>query len=281
MMPTYRQLAVSLLRHAGLLAGAEWLRMRWAIIRSNRSEFLHDHGEVALPPDQSSYDAYGSLNWSNYWNSGRAAARFIADCVRSYGSQGRILEWGCGPGRIIRHLPALLNGWEMFGTDYNAQSIEWCAANVSGATFAKNEDLPPLPFPSGHFDCIYSVSVFTHLSEDQHYLWIEELTRLLKPGGALICTLHGEACKDYLLPREVAQFESGRLVIRDGVQRGSRCFLAYHPEPFVKDSLLRGLQIIEHRRGNTHPLGYQDLWIARKVIPETEAADVGRPAGRG
>jgi SAM-dependent methyltransferase len=266
-MPAYKQRVISLIRRAGLLGTAERLRLRWTVLRGNRAQFLREHADVSLPPDESSYDAYGHLSWTGYWNGGRDAASFIAALVLSHRSEGRILEWGCGPGRVIRHLPALLPGWEIFGTDRNAQSINWCASNIVGIGFAKNNDVPPLPFPDAHFDCIYNISVFTHLSEEQHYLWAAELVRLLRPGGVLICTVHGDACKDFLLPDEMAQFESGRLVIRDGVDPGSRCFLAYHPQSFVRNRLLRGLQVIEHQPGKTHPLGYQDLWIARKPIP--------------
>jgi SAM-dependent methyltransferase len=264
--PAYKQRVIRLLRSTGLLPMMESLRLRLVMRGSNRNQFLREHGEVPLPPDEISYDAYGNLNWHAYWTSGRDGAAFVAGIIHQHFRTGRVLEWGCGPGRVIRHLPPLLPGCEIFGTDYNGESIDWCAANLQGIKFTRNGTAPPQPFPDAHFDCIYCLSVFTHLSEELHYLWASELVRLLKPGGILICTFHGSSTREWLLPEEKARFDSGRLVIRDGVGVGTRCFLAYQPESFVRNSLLRGLEVLDHKAGNTQPFGYQDVWVARKPL---------------
>jgi hypothetical protein len=57
-----------------------------------------------------------------------------------------------------------------------------------------------LPLPPAHMmvlvagsDCIYAISVFTHLSAELQDLWMKELRRIVRPGGHLLITTHGES----------------------------------------------------------------------------------------
>jgi SAM-dependent methyltransferase len=47
---------------------------------------------------------------------------------------------------------------------------------------------PPTPFQENSFDMIYSFSVFSHLSEDFHLELLQEIKRILKPGGIYVTT---------------------------------------------------------------------------------------------
>jgi hypothetical protein len=49
--------------------------------------------------------------------------------------------------------------------------------------------MPPTDLPGDHFDLVFSYSVFTHLREDVHFAWLDELGRLVKPGGLLILSV--------------------------------------------------------------------------------------------
>ncbi len=176
-----------------------------------------------------------------------------------------MLEWGCGPARIIRHLPGLLGpAWGVSGCDANRDTIRWCAAHLPGIGFDENGAAPPLPYPAGNFDCVYAWSVFTHLSATLHRAWAEELHRVLKPNGLLICTLNGAAARPLLLPAEQARFDAGELVVRGTVAEGTRCFLAYHPDPFVGGDLLRRFDVLEHVPAPNLFGERQDVWVARK-----------------
>lgn len=101
---------------------------------------------------------------------------------------------GCGCGRILRWLQALHPEWQYRGTDIDGEAIAWCRENLSGiGTYRRNEAMPPLPFPDGCFDFVYSISIFSHLPEDMEFRWLEELNRVTKPGGFLLLTVHGES----------------------------------------------------------------------------------------
>ena len=146
------------------------------------------HDGLRLPPDDLSYDAYGHSDWTTYAASGRQHAEFFSSVIRRHmpaTTPLRICEWGCGPARIIRHLPTLLADLkpQLTGTDYNLRSIAWCKENIADVSFAPNKLEPPIALPAASFNCIYCLSVFTHLSEPMHSAWIAELTRLVEPGG--------------------------------------------------------------------------------------------------
>jgi SAM-dependent methyltransferase len=104
----------------------------------------------------------------------------------------RVLDFGCGCGRVLRFLPRD-RGWRIHGTDLDAEAISWCRQNLAHlATFSTNAPSPPLPYPAGFFDFVYSISVFTHLPEDLQLAWLEELRRVTRPGGYLLLSTHGE-----------------------------------------------------------------------------------------
>jgi len=103
-----------------------------------------------------------------------------------------ILEFGCGSARLIRTLRCLPNA-RLLGTDINPVCIDWCRKNVTGIEFYQNEKEPPLEFAKeSSIDLIFASSVFTHISLDLQDLWIDELFRILRPGGIFLCTVLGE-----------------------------------------------------------------------------------------
>jgi len=106
----------------------------------------------------------------------------------------RILDFGCGYGRLSRYLSLLGEpGVAVDGCDVDAPAIEWASANlVSSGTFFVNPDRPPLSLPEeNRYDLIIALSVFTHLPEDMQEAWLEQLIKLLRPDGRLLATIHG------------------------------------------------------------------------------------------
>jgi SAM-dependent methyltransferase len=102
----------------------------------------------------------------------------------------RILDFGCGPGRIMRHLGPLAEHSELHGVDIDVEMVDWCAEHIPFATFLAGPHEPPLPYADGSFDLIFNHSVFTHIDEDRQDLWLAELQRILAPGGLALLTIH-------------------------------------------------------------------------------------------
>jgi len=103
----------------------------------------------------------------------------------------KVLDWGCGCGRIARHWQGYAGQLELFGTDIDDRLIDWCNKNLKFGSFAVSGLRPPLAFPDAHFDAVYAISVLTHLLFDTHYLWMAEIWRILKPDGIAVLTAHG------------------------------------------------------------------------------------------
>jgi SAM-dependent methyltransferase len=262
-----KQQALQLLRRARLLETADAARFRWLSRDSDaaRARFAQTFGDAPLPPDGIAYDAYGTLDWMFYWGFGKLVAEFLAPRFREHApAGGRVLEWGCGPARIIRHLPPLLGpAWRVSGSDANAKTIRWCAEHLRGIEFVENGVAPPLRFGPATFDGAYAVSVFTHLSADLQRDWAREVRRVLKPRGLFICTLNGDASRPLLMPSEQAAYDRGEPLVRGDVTGGTRCFVAYHPPAYVRNDLLREFEVVEHLPAPNVFGERQDVWIVK------------------
>jgi SAM-dependent methyltransferase len=120
-----------------------------------------------------------------------AFERGLAAVGRSFEQAERMLDFGCGCGRFIRHLGSVAATVEIHGTDIDAEMIGWCEGNIPYAQFTIGPHEPPLPYPDHHFDLIINHSVFTHLDERHQDLWLAELQRITRPDGTLLLTVEG------------------------------------------------------------------------------------------
>ena len=112
---------------------------------------------------------------------------------------GAVFELGCGTARLIRHLRCI-DGIRLVGSDVSSEMIDWCKKNVPGVEFFRNDLAPPLPFAEeGSFDLVLANSVFTHIPLDLQKSWIEELNRVLRPGGILVCNVIGRVLQEKML----------------------------------------------------------------------------------
>jgi SAM-dependent methyltransferase len=101
----------------------------------------------------------------------------------------RVLDYGCGWGRITRFFLKDVSGENLWGIDCNADLIDFCRESNPWSRFERNDPLPPTELAANDFDLVFSYSVFTHLREDVHLAWLDELRRVVKPGGLLILTV--------------------------------------------------------------------------------------------
>ncbi len=262
---------LSFVRSAGLLRRADrvmLIRGRLSASWSNRG-FARANPDFATPPEDLSFDAYNHVNWTKYRDTGRQHAQVYARLIAESTAEHRlqILEWGCGPGRIIRHMRDCLPDRELAltGTDVNDRSISWCTGHIPGITFAVNAFLPPLPFADESFDATYNFSVFTHLSEAAQKAWSREMLRILKPGGLLICSTHGDFYRDRLArDGEVLRYGDGELIVQAGYEEGKKWYLALHPPRYVRDELLHGFANVRAVKVAPGSDLHQDIWIASK-----------------
>lgn len=102
----------------------------------------------------------------------------------------RILDFGCGYGRIARFMYYFTDPERFIGLDPWDRSIELCRQAGFGDNFRQSEYLPrSLPVGDAQFDMIYAFSVFTHLSERATRQALETLRRYVQDSGLLIITI--------------------------------------------------------------------------------------------
>jgi 2-polyprenyl-3-methyl-5-hydroxy-6-metoxy-1,4-benzoquinol methylase len=232
---------------------------------------------LPLPPARLMFLVQGTTNVREFLTDGRSTAVAVLDVLKSTGveidSTASILDFGCGCGRVIRHVHEM-TGAQCYGTDYNPQLIEWCQRKLPFAQFSVNGVSPPLAYKTEQFDVVYALSVFTHFPENLQSAWITELARLLKPGGHLLMTTHGESFLRYMSDEERQMFRSGRLVVREQGAVGSNPFFAAHPPEYVKTLAPPELSIVrfvpETRRRAEPPsrLCWQDGYVLVKRAME-------------
>jgi SAM-dependent methyltransferase len=117
----------------------------------------------------------------------------LAAVGRDWTDFSRLLDFGSGPGRILRWLEPLAGSLEQHGLDVDPALVAWASEHVTHATFTAGPHEPPTPYPDGHFNLVINHSVFTHLDERRQDLWLAELRRLTAPGGIVLLTVHGAA----------------------------------------------------------------------------------------
>ena len=204
------------------------------------------------------------LDW--FFEGGQLASATIRDLLARRGvgldQLSGILDFGCGCGRVIRHL-ASDQRRGLYGCDVNAVAIDWCRQYLPFAQFAANELTPPLPYPDRSFELVYAFSVFTHLAEPLQAPWMAELRRLLRPGGYLVLSTMGDWAREWLTAPERLAYDSGRLVVRTGEDVGMNSCGVYHPESYVRTVLSRGFEVLEFvpRGARGNPL--QDVYLLR------------------
>jgi SAM-dependent methyltransferase len=235
----------------------------------SNSAFKRKNPDFPTPPFDLAFDAYNNVHWDNYKKLGKQHASIFTDVVKSRipPKELSILEWGCGPGRLIRHMEDLLPGYtvEVTGTDYNSRTIDWCKDNLPKYHFALNELMPPLPLGDKTYDVIYCFSVFTHLSEEAQRAWAIELKRRLNPGGLFICTTHGDNCLHLLTSKkQLDTYNAGQVVLKGNYVEGKKWYLAVHPEKFVRTTLLDGLTDITLVEVGDENHLLQDVWVGMK-----------------
>jgi SAM-dependent methyltransferase len=100
----------------------------------------------------------------------------------------RVLEVGCGYGWISQALwEAAKIEWT--GVDHSAEMIRRLrAVHPKSGSRALHADARQLPFRDGEFDKVVCTGVLMHIRE--YAIAVQELIRVLRPGGLLLCSIN-------------------------------------------------------------------------------------------
>lgn len=203
----------------------------------------------------------------------------------------RVLDVGCGIGRMAIPLTRFLSPAGSYdGFDIVPQGIEWCNSRIAARhpnfrfqlADVHNPEYNPggryraaeyrFPFEAETFDFVFLTSVFTHMLPPDMERYLEEIARVLRPGGRCLITwflMNGESLQSVESGSADLDFrhDFGDYRAVDGSVPEKAVAYAEH---FVLDRYRRtGLrQDLPIRYGTwcgrAHGLSIQDIIIARK-----------------
>lgn len=140
-------------------------------------------------------DAMASSDQTHYHYCGWDALRNIGLSLCSGPGKprpipGRILDYGCGHGRVARYLSAAFSNAEFTFCDIDPTGAAFCADRFNGSAMAVTRDLVGFD-SSASYDLIWVGSVFTHLEARKSEDLLRMLFGSLAPGGTLVLSSHG------------------------------------------------------------------------------------------
>jgi len=156
----------------------------------------------------------------------------------------RILDAGCGGGRNLVYFRR--EGYDVWGVDEIPALAGWEQFRV-----AKVEKMP---FPSADFDVVLSSAVLHFARSIAHFdAMLNEMWRVLKPGGLLFCRLASSIGMPHLAV--------GRTVLPDGSER----FLVDAAMLLERTAALGGELEDPLKTTVVHEMRCMTTWVARKM----------------
>ena len=131
---------------------------------------------------------------AHYFTVGEEAIQLIQRLRPGLPANAAILDLPCGYGRVLRHLQRRFPDAWLACCDIDREAVDFCSANFGATGFYSNEECE-LHFDR-QFDLVWCGSLITHFSRDKTQKILDEMCKLLTPGGALIATTHGDSVGD-------------------------------------------------------------------------------------
>jgi SAM-dependent methyltransferase len=220
---------------------------------------------------------------ASYLGAGRALRQEILSMLPAdWTWEGRrVLDFGCGSGRVLRHFLQEAQVAEIYGCDIHAESINWGKANLCPPLHMfKSEERPPLPLRDEQLDLIWTMSVFTHLT-DTWSAWLLELHRILRPNGLLIASFMGEGMSEILANEPWDESRIGMNVLGPGMGWEAGGPMVLHSPWWIEAHWGRAFDVLSMRPTGLIGTG-QGVVVMRKrdvtlTTAELERLEPGEP----
>ncbi|WP_131196723.1 class I SAM-dependent methyltransferase [Lichenihabitans psoromatis] len=244
---------------------------RTVYIPSNLSSFIGFPGNITQLTRVQGHDSPQSVTFTGY-SVFRALEAIMARHGIRASTGTTVLDWGCGHGRVTRHF---IQNWQdarISGVDIDAENAAWCNENLPDGTFSQVPLWPPTSLKAASFDVIFGISVMTHLTAEAQQAWLEELARLLKPGGLALLSFAGPGAVAFSSfwrdrPWWDAWLRSGfddqqsDLALQGKIPDATYYRNSYQMSDHVRSTYSKYLDVVAIE---LEQFGYQDLAILRK-----------------
>jgi SAM-dependent methyltransferase len=155
------------------------------------NEFL-DEVPAGVIDEISPRDAMYRGKWDEYLQGGVSALRCIRLALLMVNKQdvNRILDFGCGHGRVLRVLKAAFPEASLTAMDLDREAVDFCA-DALGAAGIYSHEVPERIQIEGSFDLIWCGSVLTHVDAEAWRAILDLLASRLRRRGILVFTTAG------------------------------------------------------------------------------------------
>lgn len=145
---------------------------------------------VAQPSDDTDEQMAAGFVATGHWSVDELD-RTLTAAGCSLSDVARVLDWGCGPGRVVLRLLERHPHLDVYGIDTDRASVDWLQEHAPAGVFVAVDPEPPTPFDDESFDLVINHSVLTHLDAPAQRAWLAEIARILQPDGWFVTSVHG------------------------------------------------------------------------------------------
>jgi tRNA (uracil-5-)-methyltransferase TRM9 len=126
-------------------------------------------------------------SWYNFRH--RSIFRSELETLARRWQKGKLLNLGCAHGPDF--LP-FRQGFDLYGVDFSSEMLKFAQKYSQKFGFVANlalADIRRLPYPNETFDWAISVATYHHIKGKEQQAALNELRRVLKPGGEAFITV--------------------------------------------------------------------------------------------
>jgi len=196
---------------------------------------------------------------------------FICDSIHHIKNNCRILDVGCGYGRITMPLTQKLPEAEIIGIDISPAYVSLYKKNTGKNAFVGS--IEAMPEGMGMFDLIISVTVMMYVQINQRRTMVKNLLEKLNSGGKLIMIEPDISGINYQTGFGILNFIK-KNTSSGNIHTEGECFSSAELASLIQDS---GGLIIKEERIPATTFFFLPMYILGKLFPEKIASFFFRP----
>lgn len=204
-----------------------------------------------------------------YFVDGRESARKLSGLLDDFGIQQRahdfsMLEFASGYGCVSRHLTSQFERQAVVACDIHEEGVRFLRSRIGIKAILSCSN--PADFKIDRsFDVVFALSFFSHMPRQTWAQWVAALYEIVRPGGVLLFTTHGQKSARFFGDPEIA--DDGFWFMADSEQKDldrSEYGQTIVTEEFVRREILAvtGREPDLFREGIWW--GHQDLYAVKR-----------------